>query len=796
MYPSSKRRLCFVRAGTALACFSVTIAAGASAPAATPATPHKTKKASAVPTGKAPPASVKPGAVMPVTKKVPPAAVAAAPEEIMVGAQRRLQRAQNVGIVVNTYSGTELRERQINNSADIGRTTPGVFVSASDGGQFAAFSIRGVTQNDITDGVEPPVAVYVDDTYVPSIQGQSFGLFDLTNVEILKGPQGTLFGRNATGGLVNFNIAKPTDYLSGYINTTYGAYNQAKVETAVGGPVARHLEGRVSFLYKRNDGYMTNEYPGKPNLGGDDTVGGRLQLQSQVTDRLKIRLTGSGMRSNDSSSPYNTYASTPVSDAEGRTTNSLFSSGKTGLGYYGLPAGKFATSSDFACASCNQVRLYDAALHVDYDLGNTTISSVTDFKRMTKRFFMDADSSPSNFVNVGQAAQQNAVWQELRATGHFDKLIWNAGANFLYIDTHSQAGYLAPENSLYALGNGFTGTGIDDINQTHLKDRSFSEFAQLEYKITPKLTATVGGRIIEEHQNYHLTSDRYLSSNPYSINVTDYYSTLQNPYADARDNTLWSAKWALNYQMTKDVLFYANVSRGTKVGNFNDKYYDAASSLPASQVAYKPETLWDYEGGIKSSFLHDRIMFNLSGYYYDYKNYQAYTFANASGYVQNRNATMYGGEFMWGFRPLKGWTVTAGLSLQHATIHDLAIAPGLYRNTQPSFMPQRQFTARSDYRFPFTVGGGTLNWGVDVYSQSSFYTNVRNFSSQRLQGYNIFGSQLTWKHPSGWSFEANVANIFDKRYGITSYDLSTICGCSEIAYGMPRWWGLTIGYHL
>ena len=166
---------------------------------------------------------------------------AAAPvvEEIVVTAQRREQKLQDVGISIAAYGGDMLRSEGITNSTDVARLVPGVTISGTYGGQSTQFSIRGVTQSDFNDAIEGPVAVYIDDMYVASQQGQSMALYDIERVEALKGPQGTLFGRNATGGLVHFVVAKPTlNDTNGYMDVTYGRFQTTVVEGAVNLPPA------------------------------------------------------------------------------------------------------------------------------------------------------------------------------------------------------------------------------------------------------------------------------------------------------------------------------------------------------------------------------------------------------------------------------------------------------------------------------------------------------------------------------------------------------------------------------
>ena len=153
-------------------------------------------------------------------------------DEITVTAQKREQSIQDVGISITAFSGEQLHELGIVNSVDIAAMTPGVYISGNNGGQKTLFTIRGVTQNDFNDHTEAPVAVYVDDGYVAFGQGQIFGVFDLDRVEVLKGPQGTLFGRNATGGLVHYISKRPTRELETYTDLTYGSYHQTRVESA------------------------------------------------------------------------------------------------------------------------------------------------------------------------------------------------------------------------------------------------------------------------------------------------------------------------------------------------------------------------------------------------------------------------------------------------------------------------------------------------------------------------------------------------------------------------------------
>lgn len=260
-------------------------------------------------------------------------------EEIQVTAQRREQSEQDVGIAIQTFTGTQLDQLGVETSFDVASFTPGVHISGNLAGQNTQFTIRGVAQNDFNDIVEAPIAVYVDDTYVAVAQAQTFGVFDIDRVEILKGPQGTLFGRNATGGAVQYITNKPSfDGYEGYVDiqasrfaTEADAY-QIRTEAAIGGPISENLAFRASVLYDYQEPLLQNRYPegaiggatfgladagliqapfgdapgpdAGADLGDDDTIAGRFQIAYKATDRLEFGFAFNGARSELSVGPY------------------------------------------------------------------------------------------------------------------------------------------------------------------------------------------------------------------------------------------------------------------------------------------------------------------------------------------------------------------------------------------------------------------------------------------------------------------------------------------------------------
>jgi len=251
-------------------------------------------------------------------------------EAITVTATKREQSSQDVGIAMSAFSTEQLQSLGVRDSTDIAKITPGVFIGGSIAGQTALFTIRGVTQNDFTDSVESPVAVYVDEGYIAMAQGQSFGTFDLDRVEVSKGPQGTLFGRNATGGLVHYITRQPTREAEGFVDVSESRYNSHRVEAAFGGPLSSVLAGRISGIWKKQDPILKNIIPASdlhPTLAGagggqdewnDDTMGLRGQLLFTPTDSFDATVSYQWQHTKTSTGPYVSSATVPVYDQQGR----------------------------------------------------------------------------------------------------------------------------------------------------------------------------------------------------------------------------------------------------------------------------------------------------------------------------------------------------------------------------------------------------------------------------------------------------------------------------------------------
>jgi iron complex outermembrane receptor protein len=493
-------------------------------------------------------------------------------DEIVVTAQKRNENVQDVGIAITAYSGDQLRALGITKSSDIAGFSPGVSISGSLAGQNTQFTIRGVVQNDFNDIVEAPNAVYLDEGYIAIAQGQSFAVFDIDRVEVLKGPQGTLFGRNATGGLIHYVSHLPSlTKWEGYADARYGILDSTgnpgvfTLEGAVGGPLSDKIAVRAAGRWNKQDAYLKNLYPsgavgGSPgagagaDLGNDDTLAGRFTILAEPSSTTQFILSANGSRSKVNTGPYTQKATIAQFDATGELINVLnvgpnetrasigvpgrpnVINGDAGSdlnndGVFGGPGEIYGRapgadffgykapdpktrtlSSDFAFKDQGHVDTWGVNLRAKIELSdNITLSSVTDYKNFKKLLFIDVDAGPANqLANYGNV-DANSFTQELRLNGKADRLNWTAGLYFLHIDNLSRNGLKAPLNGLVP------GNPIDIASTGHLKTSSYSAFGQFDYDLTDQFRVIVGGRLIREKKDYDFIQQLFISPDPRAI---------------------------------------------------------------------------------------------------------------------------------------------------------------------------------------------------------------------------------------------------------------------------------------
>lgn len=772
-------------------------------------------------------------------------------ETVVVTAQRRVQNAQDVGITMSVLAGDDMKTAGLTSSPEIADFTPGVHMGGSLAGQSMQFSIRGVTQNDFSDSIEAPVAVYIDDAYIPSQQGQTLAMFDVDRVEILKGPQGTLFGRNATGGLVHFVINTPSDVAKGYANLSYGNLGETKVEAAFGGPLTDRFLARASVFYNRLDNFWDNVYPkgaaadlptqfGPPlstcchDEGGYELYAGRLQLQFNATDDLSFRLVGAAASRKLSTAAYTSVATTPVVNAAGNVINvirtpsddtrtiigpdgnnyfnpTLFplQGAQTGIGYGPAPGLRFPgntwfgyrpldpkdlkLSTQYANSDSNEDSTASVGLHIDYDFGDFSFVSLTNYQSFDKMLMMDAAGTPQNLFQYGTDASTDSFSQEFRLNGKTDSLRWVAGLYYLDIDASAKDGLLGSTGSLFAGVFDLSLTGVDPLADRTLKTKSASLFGQIEYDLTSKWTVIAGARAVQEKQNYDLAYYAAENRHDYKVDSHVLFPLPYDPFKDKRTDNLWAGKLQIEYRPADGLLWYLGVNRGVKAGSYNAKIFDGTPNIDPSEIPYDPETLISYEGGVKWTPTGLPVSLNATVFHYDYSDYQAFLFTTNTGVVQNVDANTDGLEVQ--FNALIGDNLHASLGYAYtdAEIPHFEVAPGVFRTVHPTFTSEHAAAMQLRYDVPADILGGRMELGGSVTYSSSFFHNLRNFDADELDGRTLANADVSWySGEERFQVTGYIKNITDERYATVGFNSAANCGCSIEAYGLPRTYGLSL----
>ena len=773
-------------------------------------------------------------------------------EEVVVTAQKREQNIQDVGIAITAFSGEQITSLGLIESTEIAAMTAGVHVSASSAGQTRQFTIRGVTQNDFADHTEAPNAIYIDDGYLVAPQGQVFAMFDLERVEVLKGPQGTLFGRNATGGLAHYITRKPTQDNEGFLDVSYGSYDQVRVEAAAGGGLTDTLSGRASLLYTQHDDVMDNIFPfaqpngtftglplapsrsGADDLWTDEQLAFRGQLLWEANEDVEILISGFFGDQEASTGPYQSSGTVPVLSG-GAQVDTVFAATSNPLnceaidattgtclplafvdgevpginedavrpvpggdlfGYVDPDGGDFDTSSDHAPDDLNQYKTHGVTARLTWDVGDMTLTSVSHYMYFDKEATLDLEATPAPQGAFMANSEHDSFSQEIRINGNSDRARWVAGFYYLNIDIDSKQG-LAYFTESPLLFPGLP--SIETNTFVNLETDSYSLFGQLDYDLTDKLTLVAGIRGVLEEKEYSYT-------NPVLLNVDDARIDTDSPpvvlgleypaFTDDTSDTLWTGKLQLDYRPTEDFLIYAGINRGVKAGSFNAKLNDlATAALAPSEIPYDEEVLLAYEAGFKSSWNEGKVRFNGSFYYYDYTDYQAFLFIRSSSFIRNADATYKGFELELQTTPTDGFDLMLNLAYIDPEVEDLAVADGVLRDVEPSFTPEVQLSGLARYRWPQTLFGGNASVQLDANYASSSFQNIRNFQAHKMDDYVVANARLSWlSADEHWEVSFFVTNFADSRYKITGFDLSNVCGCTLDGYGKPRWFGARLRY--
>lgn len=747
------------------------------------------------------------------TNPVAPRAADQSSGDIIVTAQRREQSVQDVGIAINVVGGDLVNQMNIRRGSDLALIVPGVSAVTQQVGSSGSFAIRGVTQNSTAIHQEGPVALYTDDVYISNAQMQSPQLFDIQRVEVLKGPQGTLFGRNATGGLVHIVSNRPTQDFEGYVDLTYGSHNERRVEAAVSGPLASGVSARVAILSDNFDPIFKN--PISNNYGDLDSFAGRAHLLFEPSSNLNVLVTGYySLEKTASGGMYQSVPAIAVYSSAGLQTDSrvlgpnetartIVAGVATGtrpcagcnfFGYrdpdgpgeisaYGPIGAASGSPSVFKSASYNHVKLeqYAETANVSWHSGQFSLVSITD-----ARHYNTVSVTPLQFsglvngispVQYYQAGNIGQFSQEIRGSVDTGRFRGTAGGYYLSID------------GFWETGNGPMADGTDIYEFHKIKTASTSGFVNAEFDVAPTVTLIGGARFIHEIQRLDTQGDVRSAPNTI-VQIFGRFNPSISPLARNKFD-LWAWRAAINWKPSSETLVYASVNRGVKAGGFNIPTPNSFTTYPFNGYPYRPEDLMAYEVGIKQEFMGGRMRAELSGFYYDYNNYQAAISINLVRSIYNLQARIYGLDFQVSGKPINNLYVSLGGSYLDALVKNVQINDALIADRRMTYTPDLKLTGVVRYTIP--VGRNKLNLQGDVQYSSSYETSLFGYSALHQPKFATLNANVEYEF-NNFSVSAFVRNITDQRYIVSANDLASSRGEEFIAYSFPRWFGVSAKY--
>jgi iron complex outermembrane recepter protein len=700
--------------------------------------------------------------------------------DIVVTAQRREQSLQKVGISVSALSGDSLQSLGITSTQDITQQIPALKIQ-SFSPAFTTFNLRGVSQNNFSDNLEAPVAVYMDDLYIGSMNAANQQLFDMERVEVLRGPQGTLFGRNATGGLIQYRTKKATeDEFNGYVQGAYGEFNDRTIEVAVGGGLTEGLRARIAARWEKADGYVkAGTTPDGVRHTGNSAFGANgyvIRGDLQIGDKAPVLLDFSATYAEDNDVPTGQYVvrlagADPVTglgvDPSAPLTGSVWrhASDSTNTG---LDRKTWIVSAKIAANLTDDIEL-------------NIISGLVDMKKNNRE-----DAGGGLFFFDYSASADYVQWShEFRLSGESSRFRWQLGAYYMDIDFRGATSNAGPV--ITGSPNGLI------VGETELRSKNWSVFGQAEYDLTDTLTVIGGLRWSQDDKHIKFRNIGYnLIGPPDGSVIFDVQDAiLADPtYAgiDSIDYGDWAGRAQLNFTPYNGLLLYASVNRGIKGGNWSPN-----ASVSLADFRHKAEVLTSYETGVKARILNGKGYINASAYRYVYKDYQAFSLTGLVPQVINSDARSYGGEVEIMLNPNRHWNINLGAAYIDSEVD---FVPGVNPGTGVvnAELPQApRLSLNGLLRYNTNVGAGTVSAQIDGSYSTRQFMEGTNSEVSRQGAYFIGNARIGYDADAGWSVSAWVKNIFNKGYLQYNLDLGA-AGFVEQVYGRPRQIGGTIAY--
>jgi len=704
-------------------------------------------------------------------------------DTIQVTAQFRTQNLQETPLAITAMTSEMMEARSQYSVLDIASAAPNVNISptvSNYGSSGASVSIRGVGQNDSSFALEPGVGIYIDDVYYPTMAGSDFDLLDLERVEILRGPQGTLAGKNSIGGAIKLYSRVPDEIPGGMLETTVGAFNRRDLRAMGNFVLGGDTFLRLSGVSRKRDGYLTRyDYGCRFPDSGFSTASARgdCVLGHEGGERYQ------GIRAalrwvSGQQFELNLIADASDMDNEPPATRALVS-----------PDLRFITDERYVSYSTYEGNGWNAV--PESTLASRGVSgkldwrsnprhhltSITSYREYGGDYGIDTDGSPISLHTLQWKIWNHTFTQELRFNGTAlqDRLDYTFGA--YYADSTSGLEGIVDIPGLFA------------YQEDPVVSRNKSVFAHAMYRISDRLEVSAGVRFTDESKQYTFTRLDPVSRSP----VNDIHGQIGYYEGDRLDYRL-AGVWRLGAA----TMLYASYATGFRGGGINPRPF-----IPAQVLPFQPEELESYEVGLKTDLMGRRLRINSALFFNDYERILVTITNGFAGFPRSAipinagAARVRGAEIEATTYPVEGLAIDASysyLDFEYTRLSQAALASNMDYWMVMRYMSKNKGSFGIQYDVPFT--SGVLIPRLDISYYSDFFTDTTNSEISRVKGQALSSARLTWRpHNADWEIAVGASNLFDRYYYSNIHDVVPASGIATAIPGRPREWFVSFKYH-
>lgn len=710
--------------------------------------------------------------------------------DIIVTAERRAGNLQQTPLSVTAVTAETLQAAGVAVINDLAATVPNLTsTTGPQGSADANFFVRGVGQFDFIITNDPGVGLYVDGVYLGRTVGAMLDSGDIERVEVLRGPQGTLFGRNTLGGAINIVSRQPDPRaFSGNVTALYGSRDRIELAGAINAPIGEDSALRVSGFLREQDGFARNPVTGDL-FGATDRYGGRAQLRLGLASNLTIDLSADYSLDRSNPAPSVTRAIVPAPFFPPAALGDVFDPGN----FYRT----FASNSPEA-----RNETYGFSGTVTLELGNATLKSITAYRELDSFSTSDPDGTRFRLYDQEVATRQNQFSQELQIAGDAlgGRLGYLLGGYFFREDAEQVldlcfAPISDPGAAPFAACNTWT-QGNAQLT------KSYAVFGQARYEVLDGLSVTLGGRYTWDEKD--IVSNQFFDFRPQAVGPGAVFGFGLPPeligqrivlpivtnLADSASFEEFTPKVGVEYQASRDAFFFASYSQGFRAGGFNGRLILPQASVPS----YAPDTNDTFEVGFKTDWLDRHLRVNGTLFYSQYKDIQQtivdpevqFRVANAG------DATLKGFELETVIVPTDGFRIDAAVGYTDSQFENVPATVGPINGNRLPFSPEWTVSVAAQY--DIVTAAGTFTPRVDYRLQSEVFFTAFNLPLERQESYGLLNARLTWTDPAErLNLAVYALNLTDEEYFTFGQDALATQGVAYSYLGRPREFGVTAG---